>query len=63
MLISAKHKIGSVVYLLTDEDQKKRVVTGIMVRSGNLVQYELSCGAEMPILAVDIEISKNKVFA
>lgn len=63
MVISVKHKIGTVVYLLTDEDQKKRIVTGIMVRSGSLVQYELSCGAEAPILVVDIEISKNKVYA
>ena len=27
MVIDAKHKLGKVVYLLTDEEQLKRVVT------------------------------------
>ena len=43
IVIDSKHKIGAVVYLLTDLDNTPRVVTGILVRSGNYVTYELSC--------------------
>ena len=60
MYIDEKHKIGSVVYLLTDEDQLKRVVTGIVVRSGNYIEYELSCGIERSY-HVETEISTSKV--
>lgn len=61
MYIDAKHKIGSVVYLLTDDEQLKRVVTAIIVRSGGYVAYELSCGLDRSA-HTEIEISKQKVY-
>ena len=62
MYIGNKHSIGSVVYLLTDEDQLMRVVTAITVRSGGFITYELSCGA-FTSWHVEVEITKTKVFA
>ena len=62
MVIDVKHKIGSIVYLLTDEDQLKRVVTEILVRSGNYTLYELSCGSEGLVYAASIEITKHKTY-
>lgn len=41
--IEAKYKIGKVVFLSTDEDQKKRLIVGINVRPGNII-YLLTCG-------------------
>lgn len=60
MVISDKYKLGEVVYLLTYEDQLKRVVTAIIVCSGNYILYELSCGVEVS-RHVETEITKNKV--
>jgi hypothetical protein len=45
MLVDTKHKIGDVVFLKTDTDQKKRLVTGINIRSTGMV-YLLSCGVD-----------------
>ena len=45
MLVDSKYKIGGVVYLKTDIDQRKRLVTGINIRSAGIV-YLLSCGVE-----------------
>ena len=36
-------KVGDVVYLITDDEQKKRIVSGLCIRK-NGVTYELSCG-------------------
>lgn len=43
MVIDNKYSIGQEVYLTTDEEQKRRVVTAITVRPGGMI-YELSCG-------------------
>ena len=43
MLIDTKFKIGDSVYLKTDTDQQKRLVTGYYVRM-NSITYLLSCG-------------------
>jgi len=59
MVIDAKHKIGSVVYLLTDEEQCMRVVTGICIRSGGFISYELSLG-DLTTWHVECEILKEK---
>lgn len=45
MLIDSKFEIGNTVYLKTDIEQKKRLVTGIYVRETS-VAYMLSCGAD-----------------
>jgi len=36
--------ISQVVYLLTDEEQLKRIVTCVMVHSGNYITYALTQG-------------------
>lgn len=63
MYIDNKFKIGEVVYLLTDEEFRlKRVVTGITVRSGGYIVYELSC-EERISHHTECEIIKHKVIA
>lgn len=62
MVIDPKYMIGEVVYLLTDEEQLKRIVTAYVIRSAQYIEYELSCGSEAVVHAVDIEITKQKVF-
>ncbi|WP_299116938.1 hypothetical protein [uncultured Winogradskyella sp.] len=61
MVIDDKYKIGQLVYLTTDEDQLKRIVTGIIIRSGNLEEYELTCGMDIS-RHVEIEITKSKTY-
>lgn len=41
--IELDFEVGQVVYLTTDKDQSKRIVTGILMRP-NGVTYELTCG-------------------
>jgi hypothetical protein len=44
MVIENKFKMWDSVYLITDVDQKKRLVTAILIRGAGLM-YELSCGS------------------
>lgn len=44
MMLETKYNMGQEVYLKTDSDQKKRMVTGMLIR-GNNVQYDLACGS------------------
>lgn len=60
MYIDNKHSLGEVVYLLTDDEQLKRVVTSINIRSGGYIAYELSCGINTSY-HVETEISKQRV--
>lgn len=46
MTIKNKFNIEDEVYLKTDADQSKRIVTGITIKPGLLLVYELSCGEE-----------------
>lgn len=52
-----KYKIGDFVYLITDVDQYKRIVTGITIRL-NSVLYAISLG-ESETTHYDFEISKE----
>lgn len=36
--------IGQIVYLVTDPEQNKRIVTGLLIKP-NSILYELSCGS------------------
>lgn len=45
MVIDNKYDIADIVYLLTDEEQKKRVVTKISILPEDRLLYELSCGS------------------
>lgn len=41
--IELEFEVGNVTYLITDKDQSKRIVTGILMRP-NGITYELTCG-------------------
>jgi len=43
MRIRTKYDFGQTVYLITDTEQEKRLVTSITLNPGNVV-YQLSCG-------------------
>ena len=45
MTINNKYNLGDFVYLLTDTDQRTRVITAIMVNPGS-IEYGLRCGTE-----------------
>jgi len=57
MLIDTKFKLGDTVYLQTDIEQQKRLVTGINIRPGGLV-YLLNCGVTESY-HYDLEISEE----
>lgn len=58
MLINNKFNIGQTVYLKTDTDQLRRIVTAIKVCGDNSFFYELSCGRECSD-HYDFEISEE----
>jgi hypothetical protein len=58
MTINNKHNIGDIVYLITDEQQRQRIVTGIVIRP-TAVMYHLACGDDESG-HYDIEISTTK---
>ena len=45
MLIEPEYEIGEIVYLITDPDQRARVVYGINIRPGGSLIYSLGMGA------------------
>lgn len=55
--IKNEYSRGDFVYLITDPDQHKRIVTAIVIRSK--VTYELMCGTEVSEHEA-MEISKKK---
>lgn len=59
MVIDNKHEIGDIVYLTTDYEQMKRVITSIFIRPSEQITYELSCGANASE-HYDFEISDEK---
>ena len=59
IVFDVKFSLGSTVYLLTDIDQNKRIVTAYLIRSGNYIEYELSSGLDRSY-HVETEISKEK---
>lgn len=58
MKIETKYDIGQIVYLVTDTEQKERMVISILIRH-NLITYELACEANASY-HYDIEISCSK---
>lgn len=46
MVIDNKYDFGEIVYLKTDSDQEKRIVTAIKVYPAGDIIYQLSCGTE-----------------
>lgn len=49
---------GDTVYLKTDRDQSKRMVTGISVRPGG-VTYALTCGSNVETWHYSFEITAD----
>lgn len=43
MVIDNQHELGDIVYLVTDNDQRKRIVTQIKITMSGML-YNLSCG-------------------
>jgi len=43
MTINNKFEIEQIVFLITDDDQQKRIITGIQVCKSHLL-YRLACG-------------------
>lgn len=58
MVIENKFEIGQTVYLITDEDQKPRLVISIRVNKYDLI-YELNSGT-IGSFHYDFEISEEK---
>lgn len=58
MVIDNKYNLGDIVYLITDEEQEKRIVTQIKLFPGGLI-YQLAIGNEHSE-HYEIEISKEK---
>jgi hypothetical protein len=58
MLIDNFYNIGDLVFLSTDQDQKQRLVTGVLIRQNQIVYY-LSSGVEESV-HYDFEITEVK---
>lgn len=59
MTIDNKFKLQQEVYLKTDPDQQKRLVTAITIRGNNL-EYELMLADNFPTHHQEFEISDNE---
>ena len=46
MKIETKYNIGDCVFLITDPDQKARIITSISIRPNNSICYEMSVGTD-----------------
>jgi hypothetical protein len=58
MIIKTTYSIGEMVYLITDEQQRQRIIVGINIKPHDHV-YALSCG-EDESFHYDFEMSKEK---
>ena len=45
-IVDSAFDFGDIVYLKTDIDQKKRIVSAMMMRGDGACMFELSCGTE-----------------
>jgi hypothetical protein len=59
MMVENKYDFGDVVYLVTDSDQEKRIVTAIKIYPSGGILYQLSCGTENSD-HYEFEISKEE---
>jgi len=58
MLIDTKFKIGDSVFLITDTEQKKRMVTGYCIRSQSIT-YLLSCGHRKKVVITTLKFTED----
>lgn len=55
-----KYEIGQIVFLITDDEQKERIITGILIRANNQYLYFLACGtSETSHFEMEIASDKN----
>jgi hypothetical protein len=59
MTINNKFALEQIVYLKTDPDQMRRMVTAITIRGKNLM-YEISISDDMPTYHQECEISDSE---
>ena len=59
MVIDNKYEIGDIVYIVTDEDQKKRMVTSIVIYKAGEIVYKIVCGTNYSE-HYDFELSDKK---
>ena len=57
--ISNVFDIGEIVFLRTDDEQRERIVTGILIKGDGSVIYSLACGV-METEHYGFEITKDK---
>jgi hypothetical protein len=57
MILDTKYKIGDPVFLITDTEQKKRIITGYYIRETSIT-YLVSCGTEEST-HYDFEMTKD----
>jgi hypothetical protein len=59
MRIETNYNIGQIVFLATDNDQKARIITGIIIRPSGHIYY-LSCGdVENSHYEIEFALEKN----
>jgi hypothetical protein len=56
--MKTKFNIEDIVFLITDVDQKPRIVTGLIIRKNSIIYY-LTCGID-ETTHYDFEIVKEK---
>ena len=59
MVIDNKFEIGQTVFINTDSDQSKRVITAISILPGSLLLYDVCCGA-LVSKHYEFELSDNE---
>ena len=60
MIIDNKFDLGKIVYLKTDKDQIRRIVTAIQSSLSGAVLYRTNCGAS-EFWSSEMEICEEKV--
>lgn len=56
--MKAKFSLEEIIYLITDEDQRERIITGILYEK-NSIQYRVACGTNTS-WHFEYEINTNK---
>jgi hypothetical protein len=60
MTYKLEYQIGDIVYLITDDEQLPRMVTGAVIRPNGSIVYYLSIGATTETLHYSIEIASDR---
>lgn len=60
MLIDNKHELGDVVYLISDPEQYKRIITDIKIGLDGGLIYYLALGVEST-QHYELELTKEKI--